>query len=79
MARTVADMLVGTLEEIGVRHVFGLIGDSLNPSPTRFGAASSNGSASATRRGRRWPPRVRPSSPDGSPSAPEPPAPAAPT
>ena len=31
MARTVADMLVGTLEQIGVRHVFGLIGDSLNP------------------------------------------------
>jgi pyruvate dehydrogenase (quinone) len=24
-------MLVGTLEQIGVRHVFGLIGDSLNP------------------------------------------------
>ena len=31
MARTVADMMVGTLEQIGVRHVFGLIGDSLNP------------------------------------------------
>ena len=31
MARTVADMLVGTLEQLGVRHVFGLIGDSLNP------------------------------------------------
>src|ERR1700722_11456322 len=31
MARTIADMLVGTLEQIGVRHVFGLIGDSLNP------------------------------------------------
>jgi pyruvate dehydrogenase (quinone) len=31
MARTVADMLVGTLEQIGVRHVFGLVGDSLNP------------------------------------------------
>ena len=31
MARTVADMLVGTLEQIGVRHVFGLIGNSLNP------------------------------------------------
>ncbi len=31
MARTVADMLVGTLEQLGVRHVFGLIGDLLNP------------------------------------------------
>jgi pyruvate dehydrogenase (quinone) len=31
MARTVADTLVGTLEQIGVSHVFGLIGDSLNP------------------------------------------------
>src|SRR5258705_3170452 len=31
MAKTVADVLVGTLEEIGVKHIFGLIGDSLNP------------------------------------------------
>jgi pyruvate dehydrogenase (quinone) len=31
MAQTVADLLVGTLEQIGVRHIFGLIGDSLNP------------------------------------------------
>src|SRR5947209_13533560 len=31
MAKTVADVLVGVLEEIGVRHIFGLIGDSLNP------------------------------------------------
>src|SRR6202049_1555785 len=31
MSRTVADVLVGVLEEIGVRHIFGLIGDSLNP------------------------------------------------
>src|SRR5580704_14287670 len=31
MARTVADILVGVLEEIGVKHIFGLIGDSLNP------------------------------------------------
>jgi thiamine pyrophosphate-dependent acetolactate synthase large subunit-like protein len=27
----VADILVHTLEQIGVRHIFGLIGDSLNP------------------------------------------------
>jgi len=31
MSQTVADILVGTLEQIGVRHIFGLIGDSLNP------------------------------------------------
>jgi pyruvate dehydrogenase (quinone) len=31
MARSVADLLVGVLQEIGVRHIFGLIGDSLNP------------------------------------------------
>src|SRR5580704_15602869 len=31
MARIVADILVGVLEEIGVKHIFGLIGDSLNP------------------------------------------------
>src|ERR1700739_4737028 len=31
MADTVAGILVATLEQIGVRHIFGLIGDSLNP------------------------------------------------
>jgi pyruvate dehydrogenase (quinone) len=31
MAKTVADALVDTLEQIGVKQVFGLIGDSLNP------------------------------------------------
>jgi hypothetical protein len=31
MSQTVADVLVGVLEQIGVRHLFGLIGDSLNP------------------------------------------------
>jgi pyruvate dehydrogenase (quinone) len=31
MSETVADILVGALEQIGVKHVFGLIGDSLNP------------------------------------------------
>jgi pyruvate dehydrogenase (quinone) len=31
MSLTVAELLVGTLEQIGVRHIFGLIGDSLNP------------------------------------------------
>src|SRR5271163_4048983 len=31
MAQTVAGQLVGVLEQIGVRQIFGLIGDSLNP------------------------------------------------
>src|SRR5580692_2425920 len=31
MSDTVADVLVGTLEEIGVSQIFALIGDSLNP------------------------------------------------
>ncbi|CAN5277721.1 pyruvate dehydrogenase [soil metagenome] len=31
MSKTVAEILVGVLEEIGVTHIFGLIGDSLNP------------------------------------------------
>src|SRR5258707_12117634 len=31
MSQTVSELLVSTLEQIGVRHIFGLIGDSLNP------------------------------------------------
>jgi pyruvate dehydrogenase (quinone) len=31
MAQTVAGQLVGVLEQVGVKHIFGLIGDSLNP------------------------------------------------
>jgi pyruvate dehydrogenase (quinone) len=31
MSQTVAEMLIGVLEQIGVKHIFGLIGDSLNP------------------------------------------------
>jgi pyruvate dehydrogenase (quinone) len=31
MSQTVAGVLVSLLEEIGVRQIFGLIGDSLNP------------------------------------------------
>jgi pyruvate dehydrogenase (quinone) len=31
MSETVADLLVRVLEQVGVKHVFGLIGDSLNP------------------------------------------------
>jgi pyruvate dehydrogenase (quinone) len=31
MSETVADLLVGTLQQIGVKQIFALIGDSLNP------------------------------------------------
>jgi pyruvate dehydrogenase (quinone) len=31
MSQTVADVLVSVLEQIGVKQIFGLIGDSLNP------------------------------------------------
>ena len=31
MSQTVADVLVDVLEQIGVKQIFGLIGDSLNP------------------------------------------------
>jgi thiamine pyrophosphate-dependent acetolactate synthase large subunit-like protein len=31
MSQTVADVLVSALEQTGVKQIFGLIGDSLNP------------------------------------------------
>src|SRR5271167_3486752 len=31
MSKTVSELLVGVLEQIGVTQIFGLIGDSLNP------------------------------------------------
>jgi hypothetical protein len=31
MAQTVADVLVGVLEQLEVKHIFGLIGDLLSP------------------------------------------------
>ena len=31
MSKTVAELLVETLAEIGVRQVFGIVGDALNP------------------------------------------------
>ena len=31
MSQTVADVLVSGLEQVGVKQIFGLIGDSLNP------------------------------------------------
>ena len=61
MSQTVADILVGVLEQIGVEHIFGLIATRSIRSPTRFAAATLNGSASATRKERRSPPPARPS------------------
>jgi pyruvate dehydrogenase (quinone) len=31
VSQTVSEVLIGVLEQIGVKHIFGLIGDSLNP------------------------------------------------
>jgi pyruvate dehydrogenase (quinone) len=31
MSQTVADVLISVLEQTGVKQIFGLIGDSLNP------------------------------------------------
>src|ERR1700677_4636094 len=31
MSQTIAEVLVSALEQVGVKHIFGLIGDSLNP------------------------------------------------
>lgn len=31
MTRTVARVIVDALKELGVRHVFGVVGDALNP------------------------------------------------
>ena len=60
MSQLVAHTLVSGLEQIGVKQIFGLIGDSLNPVAMRFAAAISNGSASGMRRERRSPRRGRP-------------------
>src|SRR5476651_1951856 len=126
MSETVADVLVGTLQQIGVKQIFALIGDSLNPLADAIrrskiewigvrheeGAAlaasgqakltgqlgvcagttgpgsthlvaglyeaRSNGSACVMKRGRRWPPPAKPSSPASSGCAPAPLVPAAP-
>jgi hypothetical protein len=65
MSQTVADTLVGVLEEIGVKHIFGLIGIRSIRLPTRFVAAALNGSASGTRKAQRSPPPAKPNSPGG--------------
>jgi thiamine pyrophosphate-dependent acetolactate synthase large subunit-like protein len=78
MSQTVADTLVETLEKIGVRHIFGLIGDSLNPIADAvrhskiewIGVRHEEGAALAA--------AGRQSSPVGSASVAEQPGPAAP-
>ena len=68
MSKTVADVLVGTLEEIGVEQIFALIGDSLNPladavrrsSIEWIGVRHEEGAALAGRvpAGEAWPPAL---------------------
>src|ERR1700676_2459644 len=77
MSQTVSELLVGVLEQIGVRHIFGLIGDSLNPLADAGGEARSNGSAFVTKKARHRPPPASQSSPEGSRFARAPPVPAA--
>jgi|GEM_PF-4763558 len=62
MSQTVADVLVGVLEQTGVKHIFGLIGDSLNPLADAL--RRSNIESSVMRKERRWPPVARLGSPD---------------
>ncbi|MDX6322195.1 MAG: hypothetical protein QOF52_2053, partial [Propionibacteriaceae bacterium] len=31
MARTVADQLISQLQQVGVKRIYGIVGDSLNP------------------------------------------------
>jgi len=55
MSQTVAELLVETLTEIGVRQIFGVVGDALNPFTDAIRRQkSSNGSASAMKRARPW-------------------------
>ena len=58
----VADLIVETLIQAGVKRIYGVVGDSLNGSDrgAAQAAAPSNGSMSGTRRWRRSPPPVRP-------------------
>jgi hypothetical protein len=55
MSQTVAEALVDVLERVGVKQVFGLIGDSLNPLGDAI-RRRSNGSVCDTKKGLRWPP-----------------------
>ncbi len=78
MSQTVSGILVDALEKIGVKHIFGLISDSLNPIGDVVRQSKLNGSASAMRRGARSRHPARQSSPVGLASVADQPAPAAP-
>ena len=65
MSQTVADVLVEALEQIGVTHIFGLIGDSLILSAMPSGVAKLSRWASGMRKAGRLPPPDRQSSPAG--------------
>jgi hypothetical protein len=58
MARTVAEHLVDTLAQAGVRRVYGIVGDSLNPVTDAIRRGGSVGMISGriptTRRGHPW-------------------------
>jgi thiamine pyrophosphate-dependent acetolactate synthase large subunit-like protein len=80
MSQTVAGALVGVLEKIGIRQIFGLIGDSLNPIADAvrhskiewIGVRHEEGAALAAAG------QAKQSSPVGSASVAKPPGPAAP-
>jgi pyruvate dehydrogenase (quinone) len=54
MSRTVAEALVDVLEEVGVKQVFGLIGETLNPSGDAVRRSKLDGLGGRRRR-RRYP------------------------
>ena len=65
MSQTVAALLVGVLEQIGVRQIFGLIGDFSTRWEMPSNEVKSNGLVSVTKKAPRWQRRGRQSSPVG--------------
>ena len=53
MSQTVAGSLIDVLEKVGVKQIFGLIGDSLNLTAAQPATVKTNGSASVARIGQR--------------------------
>jgi hypothetical protein len=78
MAQTVAATLVGVLERIGVKQIFALIGDSLNPLADAVRHSSIEWIGVRHEEARLWQRLARPSSPAVLPSAPVPPGRAVP-
>src|ERR1700683_2520693 len=78
MSQTVAGILVDTLEKIGVRQIFGLIGDSLNPIADAVRHSKIEWIGVRQKRGPRSPLRGKQSSPVCPVSVAEQPGPAAP-